>query len=98
MAKVAIVVTYRIRPGKEEELLALLKAHVARTRETEPGCIQFDILRPWDESGVIRLHEVYADDAAFRTHTASDQLARYKAASEPLLAERSVTWCTVEER
>lgn len=97
MAKQAVVVKYRVRPGRMAELMALLKAHVARTKAREPGCVQFDVLIPHREADAVHLYEVYADEAAFAVHNASPTLADYKAQSEPLLLERTITWCTIEE-
>jgi quinol monooxygenase YgiN len=79
------------------DFLAILKAHIARTRAQEPGCLQFDLLVPHAGQDCIHLHEVYADEAAFRLHNASAQLTRYKAATDALLDERAITWCTVED-
>jgi quinol monooxygenase YgiN len=97
MAKQAVVVRYRVKPGRMPELLAVLRDHIARTRAQEPGCLQFDLLVPHDGTDCIHLYEVYADEAAFRLHNASEQLARYKAATNALLDERAITWCTVED-
>ena len=97
MAKQAVVVTYRVKPGRMDELLTSLRAHIRRTKANEPGCVQFDVLVPHDEPDVIRLHEVYADEAAFDAHNASEHLARYKVESATLLDDRAVTWCRVDE-
>jgi len=97
MAKQAVVVTYRVRPGQMEAFLAILKAHVGRTKATEAGCLQFDILIPHSEADTVRLHEVYADEAVLNAHNASEGLAAYKAASTPFLLERSISWCSVAE-
>ncbi len=97
MAKQAVVVKYRVRPGQMDAFLPILKAHVKRTRATESGCLQFDILIPHNEADTVRLHEVYADEAVFGAHNASEGLVAYKAASEPFLLERSISWCSVVE-
>ena len=97
MAKQAVVVKYEVKPGKLNDFLGVLRDHIAKTKASEPGCLQFDVLRPHAEDNVIRLHEVYADEEAFRVHNASDQLAKYRQASEPLLSDRTVIWCTVED-
>ncbi len=97
MAKQAVVMKYRVRPGQMEAFLPILKAHVRRTKATDPGCLQFDILIPHSEADTVRLHEVYADEAIFNAHNASKELAAYKAASEPFLLERSISWCSVAE-
>lgn len=97
MAKQAVVVKYRVRPGRMTEFLSLLRAHITRTRAGEPGCLQFELLMPHRETDAVYLHEVYADEAAFDLHNASQTLADYKVQSEPLLLERTITWCTVAE-
>jgi quinol monooxygenase YgiN len=98
MAKQAVVVRYKVKPGKMDEFLPILRRHVADTKAGESGCLQFDILLPHDgEEGFVHLYEVYADEAAFRSHNASAALARYKSETAALLDERSITWCTVEE-
>lgn len=97
MAKQAVVVKYRVRPGRMSELLALLRAHIERTKATEPGCVQFDILIPHSQADIVHLYEVYADEAAFKFHNSSQTLATYKVNSEPLLLERAIEWCTVGE-
>jgi len=97
MAKQAVIVKYRVRPGRMGEFLPLLRSHVARTKAEEPGCVQFDILIPHRDADTVHLYEVYADDAVFQAHNASQALADYKSRSEPLLAERTIIWCTVAE-
>ncbi len=97
MAKQAVVVKYRVRPGRMKAFLPILEAHVERTKATDPGCLQFDILIPHSEADTVRLHEVYADEAIFNAHNTSKELAAYKAASDPFLLERSISWCSVAE-
>lgn len=79
------------------EFLSVLKAHIGRTKASEPGCVQFDLLMPHQEVDTLHLYEVYADEAAFDLHNASQTLANYRAKSEPLLLERSIVWCAVGE-
>jgi quinol monooxygenase YgiN len=97
MAKQAVLVRYTVKPRKMAELLGILKDHIAKTRAGEPGCVQFDVLVPHEGGDCVHLYEVYADEDAFRAHNASEQLAKYKAATNALLDERAITWCTVEE-
>jgi autoinducer 2-degrading protein len=97
MAKQAVVVRYTVKPGQMHAFLTILRDHVANTRALEPGCIQFDILLPHEgkDRDSVHLYEVYADELAFHLHNTSEQLARYKAKTEPLLSERNIVWCTV---
>lgn len=97
MARQAVLVRYQVKSGKMDEFLSIVKDHIAKTRASEPGCVQFDLLVPHDKQDSVHLYEVYADETAFRFHNASEQLAKYKAATHALLDERSITWCTTEE-
>ena len=58
MPKFAIVSTLDIAPGRRDEFLSLLMAHKARCLKDEPGTIQFEVLRPLDDSTKVMLHEV----------------------------------------
>jgi len=98
MAKQAILVSYKIKPGKLDEFLTILKRHIANTKTKEVGCVQFDLLVPHAEKDAVHLYEVYADEAAFRFHNASAWLAKYKSETDALLSERMITWCIVDEQ
>jgi quinol monooxygenase YgiN len=68
MSKFAIVATIKTIPGKRDEYLAFLKAHVKRCLAAEPGTLQFEILVPQEDANTIMLYEVYASPEAFQTH------------------------------
>lgn len=97
MPKHAVLVRYGIKPGRMNDLMAVLRDHIAKTRASEPGCVQFDVLIPHDEADTVRLYEVYANEEAFDQHNKSEQLARYRKESEPLLLDRNIVWCTVDD-
>ena len=98
MAKQAVLVTYKVKPGQMDSFLSVLRSHIAQTKATERGCIQFDILLPHNETDILRLYEVYADEDAFRIHNSSEQLKKYRAESNPLLNEqRTIVWCAIVE-
>jgi quinol monooxygenase YgiN len=52
MAKQAVVVRYKVKPGKMGELLPILRCHVADTKARESGCLQFDTLLPREDKKV----------------------------------------------
>jgi hypothetical protein len=60
MTKQAAIVKYRVRPSRMNEFLSLLRAHIGRTKVTEPGCVQFDLLMPHRQADTVHLYEVYA--------------------------------------
>jgi autoinducer 2-degrading protein len=85
-----VIAFYRCKPGRAEEIAAILADHVAATR-SEPGCITFLANRSRDEPDRYVLYEQYEDEAAFEAHRESAHFARYiDNGVVPLLAER--TW------
>src|SRR5262249_22364305 len=95
MAKLAIVATIDVEPGRRDELLSLLAAHGARCLRDEPGTLQFDILLPRGEEAQILSYEVYRDDAAFEAHRNGPSLARWREATTGMIARLSAARCTV---
>ena len=53
MAKLAIVATMKIAPGKRDEYLKHLVAHGKRCLADEPGTLRFDIMLPNDDAETI---------------------------------------------
>jgi quinol monooxygenase YgiN len=80
-----------------EVFLAVLRDLIAKTRATEAGCLQFDLLLPSEGTDVVHVYEVYADERALGVHDSSNQLANYRAESGPLLTERTIISCAVED-
>jgi len=78
VAKLAIVATMKIVPGKRAEYLPHLMAHGKRCLANEPGTLRFEIMLPNDEPDTILLYEVYESPEAFDAHWngASIQQAR----------------------
>ena len=95
MPRFAIAATIDIAPGRMDEFLALLMAHRARCLKDEPGTIQFEVLRPRDDSTKVMLHEVYRDEAAFDAHYESPSIARLREEAAGLVVSRSLTRCTL---
>ena len=88
-----IIVEYEIEDGRDEEFLALITDHARRTREEEPGCLRFEVLRPVKRSGAaipnrFMVNELYAGMAAIEAHEASQRLARLREALAPLVKSR----------
>ena len=56
-----------------------MKQHIAATRRTEPGCLQFDVAVDNESPRTYHLFEVYADDEALAQHAQSPTLAGIRA-------------------
>ena len=95
MPKFAIVATIGIAPGRVDEFVSLLIAHRARCLKEEPGTIQFEVLRPHDDTTKVMLHEVYRDEAAFDAHSKGPSIARLREEAAGMVVSRSLTRCTL---
>ncbi len=60
------------------------------SRETEPGCRQFDVCHVPGTPGVVFLYEVYDDQAAFETHSASAHYNTFAASTGEWIEKKSV--------
>lgn len=101
MARVCIIVDFRIKPGSWAAFDAHIRAHAAATLAEEPGCTAFDVLQPLAEDGTpdhgrIMLVEIYADEAAFDIHRHGPRMPGVGAASAPLLDGRTLTRCLMD--
>ncbi len=99
MAKVALIVEFKLKPGAHAAFDAIIRDHAAGTLADEPGCERFDVLQPRGKEGPdlsrVMLCEVYADDAAFQAHTQNPRLARTRAAYEALIDGRTIHVCAM---
>jgi quinol monooxygenase YgiN len=79
---------------KAESLPAFLNAAMmdaTASLSTEPGCRQFDIIRPESPVDTVIFYEVYDSRAAFDAHLATPHVAAFREAFPPLVvAERPV--------
>ena len=64
----AIVVEFRVAPAFVEAFASAIVANATASRETEPGCRQFDVCRDPAEPQLFFLYELYDDAAAFDAH------------------------------
>lgn len=78
-----------IEPGKMDVFLPLMAANAAASRQ-EPGCLQFDVVRPDHDPEMVFLYEVYQDAAAFEAHLDTAHFAEFDAASADLITAKTV--------
>ena len=97
MAKLAIVATLEVAPGRRDEILPLVMAHRSRCLADEPGTLQFEVLAPRDDDGKVMLYEVYVDDAAFETHWNGASLKRVREEAEGIMLNITGTFCSLVE-
>jgi quinol monooxygenase YgiN len=72
-----LTVDLRVPRADQEKLRPAMEAVVKASRQ-EPGCLQytygFDLLEP----DILRVFEIYTDDAALKAHGASDHFKRWR--------------------
>ena len=73
---IKIVAILLARPGKAEDLQALLAGMAAASR-AEPGNMRYDVWRDQDEPTRFVLDELYADRAAVDAHRATPHFSHY---------------------
>ena len=101
MSKTALVVEFRIKPGRRDDFLKLMKEHAAGSLAHSDGCLQFDVLVPKEvqfdapkqepDANRVFLYEVYRDEAGFQAHTQTPHLARWREAAKECVAESKPT-------
>jgi (4S)-4-hydroxy-5-phosphonooxypentane-2,3-dione isomerase len=101
MARICIIVDFRIKPGHWEAFNAHIRTHAAATLAEEPGCLTFDVTQPLTEDGTpdesrIMLVEIYKDQAAFDIHRKGPRMPSVAAGSKPLLDGRVLTVCQMD--
>lgn len=72
----ALIVTFQIKPEHAAAFDVAITDNARASRETEPGCRQFDVCRDPLDPQLFFLYELYDDDAAIAAHLAS---AHFKA-------------------
>ena len=84
-----LAVTYVIKPGHEEEAIALIRTLTAASR-AEPGCRMYQAHRSPTDPLRFFLYEQYDDQAALDAHRNSPHFARYALGGLfPILESRS---------
>jgi autoinducer 2-degrading protein len=86
----ALVVEFRIKPAHIEAFAAAMHRNATSSRDTEPGCRQFDVCRDDAEPGLFYLYELYDDAKAIEAHIASAHYREFDALTLPWVADKKV--------
>jgi len=63
--------TLKVKPGKEDELIAAMRKLVAAVRQNEPGALDYTLHRSRKDPAIFQVYEKYRDDAALKAHMGS---------------------------
>ena len=97
MAKLAIVATIKVSPGRRDDYLKHLRGHAERCLANEPGTLRFEILAPHDDPDGLMLYEVYASPDAFQAHWEGESMKQVRRDSEGLQVSISGVRCDLVE-
>jgi len=100
MSQVSIIVEFHLKPGQQEAFEELIRAHAKASLEQEPGCLRFDVLRPFEKDGTpindcIWLAELYEDKDAVAAHESSQRLQILGEKAAPLVVSRRLVYGAV---
>lgn len=82
-----VIAEFVVKPECLEAFLALAADDARCSLADEPGCRQFDLVRPDDGAGTVLFYEVYDSRAAFDAHLATPHLARFRAGFPDLIRD-----------
>ncbi len=85
-----LVVDFRIKPERIADFEAAMLDNARVSRETEPGCRQFDVCRSAAEPSQFFLYELYDDEAAVQAHLQSAHFLRMNALTADWVAAKTV--------
>ena len=86
----ALIVEFRIKPEHVEAFDAAITENARASRETEPGCRQFDVCRDPQDPQLFFLYELYDDDAAIAAHLQSAHFKSMDSAAAAWVESKSV--------
>ncbi len=75
------------KPGKEDEVQAILVQMAEAVRKTEPNCLVYRPHRLEKEPPVFLFYEQYRSEAAFEFHKTAPHLAGFRAQMRELVAK-----------
>ena len=85
----AVTVVFEPKPEHAIRFRAAMLANAKVSRESEPGCRQFDVCVEAD-TGRVFLYELYDDRAAFEAHLASAHFKAFDAQVRDWVAGKDV--------
>ncbi len=73
----ALIVEFRIKPEQVSVFAQAIFENARASRETEPGCRQFDVCRDPADAALFFLYELYDDEAAVQAHLQSAHFTQF---------------------
>ena len=84
-----VTVSFQITSGGVEKFLTAVLENARQSKQTEPGCLQFDVCTDPSLPDTVFLYEVYTSKAAFEAHRNTEHFINFNAAVATLVASKS---------
>ena len=85
-----LVVEFRIKRAFIEAFEGAIVENARASRETEPGCRQFDVCRDPADATLFFLYELYDDEAAVQAHLQTPHFMQFNAATAAWVESKKV--------
>jgi len=90
MKMLALIVEFRIKPEFIDDFAVAIAENARLSRDTEPGCRQFDVCRDPADAALFFLYELYEDEAAIQAHLKSAHFLQMDAATASWVQSKAV--------
>lgn len=90
MSMYCIVVSNRVKEGKENEYLAIMQENAKSSVINETGCIQFDVLEDTANPQLFHLYEIYQSPKALAEHKTTPHYLSSRGKLADIVVEQSV--------
>jgi len=97
MGQYAVWVEFDVLPQHVADFRAAVLQNARSSVATEPGCLRFDVLDAVPPGPPILLYEIYADEAAFKTHLTTEHFHVFDRLSTAWIARKAVTFANVTQ-
>jgi (4S)-4-hydroxy-5-phosphonooxypentane-2,3-dione isomerase len=87
----ALVVEFRIKPAFIGAFEAAIVENARASRDTEPGCRQFDVCRDPNDPALFFLYELYDDEAAIQAHLQTAHFLQMNEATAQWVERKTVS-------
>ena len=91
----AIVITIKVKPGMADEFRPHVLKNAEITARTDKNCKQFQVFNDPSDPETFHYVEVYSDEAALAAHREDDHVQAFFAATNDMVAEKTVRTCTL---
>lgn len=76
-----LMVNVKLKPGRREEFLRIIKEDAESTTKNEPGNFGFYVVQNNEDPDKFFMFEVYKDQAALEAHRATPHFLKYRQAT-----------------